>query len=247
MIRYHGRDGVRHHRNRGGGPAAGSQPHQALQAALQCLLPRRQDASLTSSSRGDHDAPQLAKHRGARTAKGDYFGPFASAGAVNRTLNTLQRAFLLRSCSDSRVRLANPPLSVVPDQALLRALRDAKSAGRTTRTGGGSRGLPPGKSRRRAKPAQDHDEGGVGAMDFEPAAKFRDRLRAMSHIQAHRASIRPFSRRPMCSRRTAKADIPASRSSSSAPDRIGATGLISRGRPRPLPAEVLGKLCRPVL
>src|SRR5205085_7173575 len=50
---------------------------------------------------GDHAAPQIIKHRGAKNRKGDYFGPFASAGAVNRTLNTLQRAFLLRSCSDS--------------------------------------------------------------------------------------------------------------------------------------------------
>ena len=51
--------------------------------------------------RRDHRAPQLRKHRGAHTIKGDYFGPFASAWAVNRTLNTLQTAFLLRSCSDS--------------------------------------------------------------------------------------------------------------------------------------------------
>jgi len=51
--------------------------------------------------REDHAFPQLLKHRGAKSAKGIYFGPFASAGAVNRTLNTLQRAFLLRSCSDS--------------------------------------------------------------------------------------------------------------------------------------------------
>ena len=49
----------------------------------------------------DHDAPQILKHRGARAIKGDYFGPFASAGAVHRTLNALQRAFLLRTCSDS--------------------------------------------------------------------------------------------------------------------------------------------------
>ena len=51
--------------------------------------------------RRDTEAPQILKHRGARTIKGDYFGPFASAGAVNRTINMLQRAFLLRSCSDS--------------------------------------------------------------------------------------------------------------------------------------------------
>ena len=49
----------------------------------------------------DHAAPQLTKHRGARNRKGDYFGPFANAGAVTRTLNTLQRAFLLRTCTDS--------------------------------------------------------------------------------------------------------------------------------------------------
>ena len=49
----------------------------------------------------DHAVPQILKHRGARSRKGDYFGPFASAGAVGRTINTLQRAFLLRSCSDA--------------------------------------------------------------------------------------------------------------------------------------------------
>src|SRR5688572_7631616 len=49
----------------------------------------------------DHQAPPILKHRGARKRKGDYFGPFASAGAVNRAINTLQRAFLLRTCSDS--------------------------------------------------------------------------------------------------------------------------------------------------
>src|SRR3984957_18783412 len=51
--------------------------------------------------RQDHPFPQILKHRGAKADNGIYFGPFASAGAVNRTLNTLQRAFLLRSCSDS--------------------------------------------------------------------------------------------------------------------------------------------------
>ena len=50
---------------------------------------------------GDHAAPQILKHRGARSRKGDYFGPFASAGAVGRTINALQKAFLIRSCTDS--------------------------------------------------------------------------------------------------------------------------------------------------
>ena len=51
--------------------------------------------------RADHDFPRIQKHRGARRAKGDYYGPFASAGAVTTTLNALQKVFLLRSCSDS--------------------------------------------------------------------------------------------------------------------------------------------------
>ena len=51
--------------------------------------------------RRDHASPQIRKHRGAHTIKGDYFGPFASAWAVNRTVNSLQKAFLLRSCTDS--------------------------------------------------------------------------------------------------------------------------------------------------
>src|SRR5690606_22941585 len=51
--------------------------------------------------RRDHEAPQVTKHRGAHSIKGDYFGPCASTGAVNRTLDTLQRAFLLRTCTDS--------------------------------------------------------------------------------------------------------------------------------------------------
>ena len=49
----------------------------------------------------DHEAPAIMKHRGAQRRKGSYFGPFASAGAVGRTVNTLQRAFLIRSCSDA--------------------------------------------------------------------------------------------------------------------------------------------------
>src|SRR6202007_1532924 len=49
----------------------------------------------------DHDAPAIMKHRGARRRKGSYFGPFASAGAVGRTVNTLQKAFLIRTCSDA--------------------------------------------------------------------------------------------------------------------------------------------------
>ena len=59
----------------------------------------------------DHPAPQIAKHRGARSRKGDYFGPFASAGAVGRTIDALERAFLLRSCADSYYERRTRPCS----------------------------------------------------------------------------------------------------------------------------------------
>ena len=72
---------------------------------------------------GNHDFPQLTKHRGARSDPGDYFGPFANVGAVNRTFIALQRAFLLRSCSDSVFAEPYPAVPPLPDQALQRALR----------------------------------------------------------------------------------------------------------------------------
>ncbi len=71
---------------------------------------------------GGTRAPALYKHRGARSRKGDYFGPFASAGAVGRTINSLQRAFLLRTCTDSVFESRTRTLSALSDQALFRAL-----------------------------------------------------------------------------------------------------------------------------
>jgi excinuclease ABC subunit C len=135
--------------------------------------------------RRDHAAPQLRKHRGARTIKGDYFGPFASAGAVNRTLNTLQKAFLLRSCSDSVYESRTRPCMLhqikrcaAPCTGLI-ALADYAEAGR------GVRGLParqePGGdaalSRRCSRRPSD--------LEFERAARLRDRIRALSSVQDH--------------------------------------------------------------
>ena len=80
----------------------------------------------------DHAAPQILKHRGARNRKGDYFGPFASAGAVNRTINMLERAFLLRSCSDPVFESRTRPCLLLPDQALLGALHRRDRPRRTT-------------------------------------------------------------------------------------------------------------------
>ena len=84
--------------------------------------------------RRDQEAPQIAKHRGARTLKGDYFGPFASAGAVNRTINTLQRAFLLRSCSDSVYESRTRPCLLFQIKRCAGALHAARSRSRTTRS-----------------------------------------------------------------------------------------------------------------
>jgi excinuclease ABC subunit C len=134
--------------------------------------------------REDHPFPQLLKHRGAKTIKGVYFGPFASAGAVNRTLNTLQRAFLLRSCSDSvfdsrtrpcllfQIKRCSGPCVNRIDLAGYNAL--VEEAEEFLR----------GKSQAVQNLLKAEMTKASDAMDFEAAAKLRDRLRAMSHIQA---------------------------------------------------------------
>ncbi|HET7083702.1 MAG TPA: excinuclease ABC subunit UvrC [Rhizomicrobium sp.] len=134
--------------------------------------------------RQDHAFPQLLKHRGAKTSKGIYFGPFASAGAVNRTLNTLQRAFLLRSCSDSvfdsrtrpcllfQIKRCSAPCVQRIDAAGYQELVDEAE----TFLRGKSQAV---QNLLKAEMAKASD-----AMDFEAAAKLRDRLKAMSHIQS---------------------------------------------------------------
>jgi excinuclease ABC subunit C len=134
--------------------------------------------------REDHPYPQLLKHRGARTTKGVYYGPFASAGAVTRTLNTLQRAFLLRSCSDSVFdsrtrpcllfqikRCSAPCVQRISQEGYHALVEEAESflSGKSSAVQG------------RLKAEMD---AASDAMDFEAAARLRDRLRAMSHIQA---------------------------------------------------------------
>jgi excinuclease ABC subunit C len=132
---------------------------------------------------GDHLAPQITKHRGARNQKGDYFGPFASVWAVNRTLNALQRAFLLRSCSDSfyanrtrpcllyQIKRCSAPctgeIEPADYESLVREARDFLS----------------GKSRTvRENLAAEMTEA-ANLMEFERAARLRDRIAALSAIQ----------------------------------------------------------------
>jgi excinuclease ABC subunit C len=135
--------------------------------------------------REDHAFPQLLKHRGAKNTKGVYFGPFASAGAVNRTLSALQRAFLLRSCSDSVFESRTRP-------CLLFQIKRC-SAPCTQRIGDSdyrdlvqeAEGFLAGKNKAVQARLVNEMNAAAEALDFERAACLRDRLRAMSHIQAH--------------------------------------------------------------
>ena len=134
--------------------------------------------------RQDHPFPQLLKHRGAKSAKGVYFGPFASAQAVGRTLNTLQRAFLLRSCSDSvfaartrpcllfQIKRCSAPCVGRIDEAGYREL--VREAGL----------FLDGKSRVVQGELVEEMNTASEALDFERAARLRDRVRAMNQIQS---------------------------------------------------------------
>ncbi|BBE72745.1 excinuclease ABC subunit UvrC [Oharaeibacter diazotrophicus] len=133
----------------------------------------------------DHAAPQLVKHRGARTRKGRYFGPFASAGAVGRTINALQKAFLIRTCSDSVYETRTRPCLLhqikrcaapctgeiaTADYAELVREADAFLSGR-------SQAVKDELATAMNRAAED--------LDFESAAVYRDRLAALSHVQSH--------------------------------------------------------------
>ena len=133
---------------------------------------------------GGHAFPQVLKHRGARARKGDYFGPFASAWAVNETLTALQRAFLLRSCSDSVFASRTRP-------CLLYQIKRC-SAPCTGRIGAEdyrtlvdqARAFLVGGGRRIQRQLARRMEEASNALEFERAAHFRDRIRALTHVQA---------------------------------------------------------------
>ena len=133
----------------------------------------------------DHWAPQILKHRGARTRKGHYYGPFASAGAVNRTINTLERAFLLRSCTDSFFEARTRP-------CLLHQIKrcSAPCTGEIDFPGYSelvkeANDFLSGRSSAVQKRMATEMDKASAALDFEHAAMYRDRLSALSAIQAH--------------------------------------------------------------
>jgi excinuclease ABC subunit C len=133
--------------------------------------------------REDHPFPQVRKHRGARRHKGQYYGPFASAGSVTRTLNALQKLFLLRSCTDTFLATRKRP-------CLLYQIRrcSAPCVGRIDAAGYAelvedAKAFLAGKSTQVQQKLAGQMQAAAEAMDFELAAVFRDRLRALTFIQ----------------------------------------------------------------
>ncbi|WP_420005103.1 excinuclease ABC subunit UvrC [Arenibacterium sp. LLYu02] len=132
----------------------------------------------------EHGFPQIKKHRGARKEKGSYFGPFASAGAVNRTLNQLQKAFLLRNCSDSMFdtrsrpclqyqikRCSGPCVGLISEADYAESVRDAERflSGRSTKV---------------QEELAEQMMAASEAMEFERAAALRDRIKALTQVQS---------------------------------------------------------------
>ncbi len=132
---------------------------------------------------GAHAFPQIKKHRGAKKEKGAYYGPFASAGAVNRTLSQLQRVFMLRNCSDSMFdsrsrpclqyqikRCSGPCVGKISQRDYAASVKDAERflSGKSTEI--------------QEKLAKDMAQAAEG-MEFERAAAIRDRIRALTQVQ----------------------------------------------------------------
>jgi len=130
-----------------------------------------------------HDYPQIKKHRGARKEKGSYFGPFASADAVNRTLNQLQKVFLLRNCSDATFdsrtrpcllyqikRCSGPCVGLISRDDYLASVKDAEN-------------FLSGKSAKIQEVLASEMQDASEAMEFERAAALRDRIRALTVVQ----------------------------------------------------------------
>ncbi len=131
------------------------------------------------------DWPGVVKYRGARTLPGEYFGPFASAGAVNRTLNALERAFLLRSCSDAvfsgRTR---PCLKFQLKRCAAPCVGHVTGSEYDTLVGQ-ARSFLSGRSREIQDELAAAMQNASDEMEFEAAARYRDRIRAMTQIQSH--------------------------------------------------------------
>jgi excinuclease ABC subunit C len=134
--------------------------------------------------RRDHEAPALQKHRGAKSFRGDFFGPFASAGAVNRTLNTLQKAFLLRSCTDSTFAARTRPCMLYQIKRCAAPCTEEIALSDYARLVDDSLDFLKGRSvelqDRLAREMHEASE----ALEFEKAARLRNRIRALASVRA---------------------------------------------------------------
>ncbi len=141
--------------------------------------------------RKDHEAPQLVKHRGARKKNGSYFGPFASAMAVNQSIDTLQRAFLLRTCSDSVYASRSRPCML---HQIKRCSAPCTGEINTSEYGeliSEAEAFLRGKSDALRVKMQKQMETASQNQDYEKAAEIRDRIRAMAFVRAGQGYVRP--------------------------------------------------------
>ncbi len=137
--------------------------------------------------RGDHDFPRVQLHRGARRVKGDYFGPFAGAGQVRKTLNALQKLFLLRSCTDGFFNTRDRPCLLYQIRRCSAPCVDRIDAAGYDELVGDARDFLSGKSTKvQAKLGEAMQKAAEG-LDFELAAVLRDRLKALTFIQGSQA------------------------------------------------------------
>ncbi len=131
----------------------------------------------------DHPYPQIKKHRGAKKEKGAYFGPFASAGAVNRTLNQLQKAFLLRNCSDSMFDSRTRPCLLYQIKRCSAPCVEYISAEDYAASVADAEKFLSGRSTRVQEDLASQMAAASEAMEFERAAGLRDRIRALTQVQ----------------------------------------------------------------
>ena len=139
--------------------------------------------------RTDHDWPQITKHRGARKHKGYYYGPFASAGAVNRTLNTLQKVFQLRSCTDATLETRSRVCLLYQIKRCSGPCVGKVSANDYADMVSETRAFLEGKNTDIQKKFADAMQTASEDMEYETAAVFRDRLNALTQIQSHQTMV----------------------------------------------------------
>lgn len=137
--------------------------------------------------RGDHDFPRVQLHRGARRAKGDYYGPFAGAGQVRKTLNALQKLFLLRSCTDGFFSSRDRPCLLYQIRRCSAPCVDRISAADYAELTADAKRFLSGRSTEVQAKLGAQMQDAAERMDFEQAAVLRDRLKALTFIQGSQA------------------------------------------------------------